>query len=93
MQDNIATQDMPPSLDAPFIIEHRREDRTGSTFRPAARLILTDRVRTSGLWRSLTTEDFKTLLLLLTCVTPNGWCRPTLPELADAMQVSRARAR
>ena len=47
----------------------------------------------SGLWRALTPEDFKTLLLLLTFVTPNGWCRPTLPELADAMQVSHAKAR
>ncbi|MGI4791060.1 MAG: hypothetical protein ACRYFS_19715 [Janthinobacterium lividum] len=78
---------------APFVIEHRQEDRTGSTFRPSACLILTERVRTSGLWRSLTPEDFKTLILLLTFVTPNGWCRPTLPELADAMGASPPKAR
>jgi len=79
---------------APFVIEHRQEDRgQGSTFRPSARLILTDRVRTSGLWRALTPEDFKTLLLLLTYVSPNGWCRPTLPELADAMEVSHGKAK
>ena len=84
----------PESLrDAPFVIEHQQEDRgSGGTFRPSARLILTDRVRTSGLWRTLTPEDFKTLLLLLTFVTPNGWCRPTLPELADAMEVSHGKA-
>ena len=70
---------------APAGRPHRR-----STFRPSARLILTDRVRTSGLWRALTPEDFKTLVLLLTFVTPNGWCRPTLPELADAMGTSPA---
>ena len=99
MQDNSSTQEGLPNLgtpliqDAPFVIEHRQEDRTGATFRPTARLILTDRVRTSGLWRALTPEDFKTLLLLLTFVTPNGWCRPTLPELADAMQVSHTKAR
>ena len=77
----------------PFVIEHRQEDRTGPAFRPSARLILTDRVRTSGLWRALTPEDFKTLALLLTFITPNGWCRPTLPELADAMEVSHGKAK
>ena len=78
---------------APFVIEHRQEDHTGSAFRPSARLIFTERVRTSGLWRALTPEDFKTLLLLLTFVTPNGWCRPTLLELADAMGVSQPKAK
>lgn len=62
---------------APFIIEHRQEDSTGSTFRPSARLILTERIRTSGLWRTLTPEDFANLLLILSFVTPHGWCRPT----------------
>ena len=81
------------SEQAPFIIEHRQEDRTGPAFRPSARLILTDRVRTSGLWRALTPEDFKTLALLLTFITPNGWCRPTLPELANAMEVSHGKAK
>ena len=78
--------------DAPFVIEHRQEDSRGATFRPSARLILTERVRTSGLWRSLAPEDCQTLVLLLTFVTSNGWCRPTLWELADAMDVSQAKA-
>ena len=78
---------------APFVIEHRQEDSTGSSFRPSARLILTGRVRTSGLWRSLTPEDFANLALILSFVTPNGWCRPTLPELADAMGVPQAKAK
>ena len=78
---------------APFLIEHRQQDSTGSSFRPSARLILTERVRTSGLWRSLTPEDFANLALVLSFVTPNGWCRPTLPELADAMGVPQAKAR
>ncbi len=78
---------------APFVIEHRQEDAAGSSFRPSARLILTERVRTSGLWRSLTPEDFANLVLLLSFVTPNGWCRPTLPELADAMGVSQPKAK
>ena len=78
----------------PFIVEHRQEDRAQSgTFRPTAKLLLTPGVRTSGLWRFLTPEDFKTLVLLLTFLTPNGWCRPTLPELSEAMQVSHAKAK
>ena len=78
---------------APFVIEHRQEDRTGAAFRPSARLLLTDRVRTSGLWRTLTPEDAKTLVFLLTFITPNGWCRPTLPELAEAMGTSQPKAK
>ena len=79
---------------APFLVEHRQEERALSgTFRPSARLILTERVRTSGLWNALTPEDFQTLLLMLTFLTPNGWCRPTLPELAQAMRVSHAKAK
>ena len=82
------------SQEALFVIEHHQEERALSgTFRPSARLILTERVRTSGLWRALTPEDFKTLILLLTFVTPNGWCRPTLPEMAGAMEVSHAKAK
>ena len=92
-QDPQALAVLQSDRDAPFVIEHRQEDRTGAAFRPSARLILTDRLRTSGLWRALTPEDFKTLLLLLTFVTPNGWCRPTLPELADAMAVSHGKAK
>ena len=92
--DPARPQDAPFPKHAPFVIEHRQEDyRPSGTFRPSAHLILTQRVRTSGLWRALTPEDFKTLLLLLTFVTPNGWCRPTLPELADAMGISHPKAK
>ena len=77
----------------PFVIEHRQEDQAGAAFRPSARLILSERVRTSGLWRALTPEDFKTLVLILTFITPNGWCRPTLQELADTMGVSHGKAK
>ncbi len=75
-------------------MEHRQEERALSgTFRPSACLILTQRVRTSGFLNALTAEDFQTFLLLLTFLTPNGWCRPTLPEMARAMQVSQPKAR
>lgn len=88
--------DLPdPALDdAPFLVEHRQEDRTPSGyFRPASRLVLTSALRTGGLWAALPPEDFRNLLLMLTFLTPNGWCRPTLLELAEAMRVSQAKAR
>ena len=93
MPDDLIKQDDVPGQ-APFVIEHRQEERgRGNTFRPSARLVLTDRVRTSGLWRTLIPEDAKTLVFLLSFITPNGWCRPTLLELAEAMGTSQPKAR
>ena len=84
----------PAPAEAPFIVEHRREDLTpGGYFRPASRLVLTSALRTGGLWAALPPEDLKTLILMLTFLTPNGWCRPTLLELAQAMRVSQAKAK
>jgi len=84
----------PVAGSVPFLVEHRQEERALSgTFRPSARLILTERVRTSGLWNALMPEDFQTFFLMLTFLTPNGWCRPTLSEMAQAMQVSQAKAK
>ena len=85
--------DTPAPRAFPFIVEHRQEDRTlDGSFRPSARLILTPALRTSGLWAMLPPEDLHTLILTLTFVAPNGWCRPTLLELAEAMRVSQAKA-
>lgn len=75
-------------------MEHLQLDRTLSgSFRPAARLVLLPALRTSGLWATLPPEDFKNLVLLLTYVSPNGYCQPTVSDLAEAMQVSQAKAR
>ncbi len=79
---------------APFVVEHLRLDQTPSgSFRPHARLILSPSLRTSGFCNALPGEEIKTLLLMLSFLTPNGWCRPTLPQLADAMHTSEAKAR
>ncbi len=63
------------------------------SFRPGARLILTPALRTGGLWHALPGEEIKTLLLLLTFLTPNGWCHPSFLELAEAMRVPHIKAR
>ncbi len=78
----------------PFVIEHYQQERVASgAFRPAARLLLMEALRTSGLWNALPSEELRDLTLLLTFLTPNGRVQPTLPELADAMQASHAQAR
>lgn len=80
--------------DFPFVVEHLREGQgTGGTFRPAARLLLTSALRTSGLWAALPAEEMRDLVLMLTFLTPNGRIHPTLPELAEAMHASHAKAR
>jgi len=80
--------------DFPFVIEqYQGEQGTGGSFRPAARLLLTSALRTSGLWRALPPDELRDLTLLLTFLTPNGRVQPTLPELAGAMQASHTQTR
>lgn len=81
------------TVEAPFVVEHRREAGRGGDFVPSARLVLTPALRTSGLWGALPAEELKDLLLVLTYLTPNGWLRPALPELAGAMGTSSGTAR
>ena len=78
----------------PFVAEVRQQDvLPNGSFRPSARLILTPALHTGGLWHALPGEEIKTLLLLLTFLTPNGWCHPSFLELAEAMRVPHIKAR
>lgn len=80
--------------DFPFVIEqYQSEQGVGGSFRPAARLLLTPALRTSGLWNALPPDELRDLTLLLTFLTPNGRVQPTLPELAGTMQVSHTQIR
>ncbi len=83
------------SMDSfPFVIEQYQQGRSASgAFQPAARLLLTAALRTSGLWKAVPPEELRDLMLALTFLTPNGRIQPTLPELAEAMQASHAQAR
>lgn len=78
----------------PFYIATREEkmSREGY-FRPSARVVVTPALRTSGFWAALPGEELKSLLLMLTFVSPNGWCRPSIQELSHAMGLSEAKAR
>ena len=78
----------------PFVIErYKRGWSASGAFQPAARLLLTAALRTSGLWRDVSPEELRDLVLLLTFLTPNARIQPTLPELAEAMQASHTQAR
>lgn len=80
--------------DTPFLSEDMRLDEEPSgRFVPGARLVVTPALRTSGLITALTDADFKSLMLLLTFLTPNGHIHPTLPQIADAMHESEKAAR
>ncbi len=76
----------------PFIVESLAPPIAGP-FRPTAVVQLTTALRTSGLLHKLPGEDMKNLLFVLTFVHPNGWCQPTVFELAHAMRVSQSKAR
>ena len=87
-----------PSEDRPFVLHLLRHDeRVGGDFRPGAHIAFTPALRASGLLLSLSGEDLKSLLLVLTFVHPNGHIQPTLLELSQALRqpqgLTRARLR
>ncbi|MES2461992.1 MAG: hypothetical protein V4671_15515 [Armatimonadota bacterium] len=78
----------PADSGAPFVIEHgRRNVDRGGYFTPAARLVVTPTLRTSGLLAALSDREVKSLLLLLTYLTPNGRIEPTTAQIARALHV------
>ncbi len=82
------------AAEKPFVILLHRSDRLPSGyFRPEATVTISHTLRTSGLLLALPPEEVKSLLLMLTFVTPNGWCQPAVQQLAGAMRVSEAKAR
>lgn len=82
------------AAEKPFVIVLHRTDRLPSGyFRPEATVAIRRALRTSGLLLALPPEEVKSLLLMLTFLTPNGWCQPAVQQLAGAMRVSEAKAR
>lgn len=97
--DSLPTHNMPPDDAAvqpekPFLIEMRREQRKHTSwFVPAASLHITPALRTSGLLHHLEPDALKSLLFLLTFLTPEGRPQASLFHLAEAMQLSNGKAR
>ncbi|BDI34143.1 hypothetical protein CCAX7_61940 [Capsulimonas corticalis] len=83
--DSSETQALSPWEAAPFVVEHLRLDpQPDGSFRPAACVLITPALRTSGLLASLPAAEMQSLLFLLSFVTPNGRCLPSVQELVAA---------
>jgi hypothetical protein len=81
-------------IDKPFLIELWEDDvQPGGHFTPAAAMHLTSSLCTSGLLNQLSPDDLKSLIYLLTFVSPEGHCQPFLSQLADAMRLAPAKAK
>lgn len=78
----------------PIVIELHQADREKSGhFRPVACLKLMETFRTGGLLAALPAEDLKSLIFLLTFVSPNGDCGAAIHQLCSSMRVSALKVR
>ncbi len=75
-----------------ILVAHKDVGRAGS-WRPEARIELNQTLRTSGFLMAIAPEDLKSLLVLLTFLSPNGHCTATLQQLAGAFHLSPPKAR
>lgn len=86
------TQTITPTQ-PPFLIEHFRRDVTPTGFMPEARLVLSPALRSSGLLPTLSDEQSRTLLTLLSLLTANGEVQATAWEVAELLGLSERQAR
>ena len=63
------------------------------TWRPDAFVSLTKTLRTSGFVMALPPEDLKSLLVMLTFLSPNGLCTVMVQQLATAFHLSPGKTR
>lgn len=78
----------------PFLIEIRQErPQHNGSFVPAASLKISEFLRTSGLLHALEPDELKSLIYLLTFLTPEGHCTVSSPILASGMKVSSQQAK
>jgi hypothetical protein len=84
----------PAGQESPFTIFIEHHDQTRDQhWRPAAAVQFGKSLRTSGFLFALPPEDLKSFLLLLTFLTPNGDCGPSVLQLATALRLSPAKTR
>ena len=74
-----------------MILLHQRDRTPSGYFRPDATVTVRPALRTSGLLLALPPDDVKSLLLMLTFVTANGWCRPAVQNLPTPCASARRR--
>ncbi len=77
------------SSEKPFLVEIRQErPQPDGSFIPAASLKVNEELRTSGLLHTLEPEELKSLVYLLTFLSPEGHCSVSQPILTSAMRLS-----
>jgi hypothetical protein len=76
----------------PFIVLHEHRDESMGHATPAAHLVITPVLKASGLLKQMTDTDAKSLLALLSFITPNGFIRVTAHQIAEAIGTSDAEA-
>lgn len=90
-----ATSPQPdPTQAAPFVrwVERVPTSQRG-TWEPKAQVRFEAGLRTSGLLLTIPAEELRSLLFLLSFVSPDGRCNPALSQVADAMRSSHGKAR
>jgi hypothetical protein len=85
--------DVPDDHDRPFTVDHRRLGETPAGFTPSARLAVSTALRTCGLIAALDDQQARTLLALLSCLSPNGELRAASFQVADVLGMSEREAR
>lgn len=79
---------LPLSGSPPFVLELRTEAVEGDTLStPSVAILLSPALRNSELWERLGAQEWHTLLLVLSCVTPNGTFIATAELLASRLHV------
>lgn len=83
-----------PETKAPFAIYIAHESKSQDAhWKPAALLGVTPALRDSSFLRAIGPDEFKSLLLLLSFLLPDGRCTASVPQLADALRLSHGKAR
>jgi hypothetical protein len=77
----------------PFsVVVERHDVKPNGDFHPRARIRFGPELRSSEFLRGVAPEEFKTLFWVLSFVTSNGECSPSLFEVSQAMGVSPGKA-
>jgi len=82
-----------PDQEPPFVIYLAHDDKTQGSWRPRAMLGLTPALRTSGFLSAIEPEEFHSLLVLLSFLSPDGRLSAFTLSLAQALGTSPAKAR
>ena len=87
-----SAQEEPAQPPLSILVMPRDVGREGA-WRPDAFVSLTKTLRTSGFLMALPPEDFKSLLMMLTFLSPNGHCTVMVQQLATAFHLSPHKTR